>query len=86
MELEDQFEGRYLAMHQAAIAMYRSRGQSLVLYQVFLRTRQDVFGDCTAAEFLHGQAANPALQDLAPDELQALFLELAEEDLHRATS
>lgn len=86
MEIEDQLVGHRLAIHQAAIAMYRSRGQNLDLYQAFLRTRQAVFGDCTAAEFLLGRAANPALQALAPDELQALFLELAEEDLHRATS
>lgn len=86
MQLEDQLVGQSLAMHLAAIGMYRSRGQSLELYQAFLRTRQAVFGDCTAAEFLLGLAANPALQALAPDELQALFLELAEEDLHRATS
>lgn len=86
MELESQLVGPSLAMHQAAIAMYRSRGKSLEFYQAFLRTRQAVFGDCTAAEFLLGRAANRALQALAPDELLALFLELAEEDIHRATS
>jgi len=86
MEIEDQLVGYRLAMHHAAIAMYRSRGQSLVLYEEFLRTRQAVFGDRTAAELLLGKAANPALQALEPDELQSLFLELAEEDLHRATS
>jgi len=82
----EHLEAPYLAMHLAAIEMYRSRGPSLVLYEDFLRTRQAVFGDCTAAEFLLGKAANPALQTLEPGELQALFLELAEEDIHRATS
>ncbi len=82
----EHLEAPYLAMHQAAIEMYRSRGQSLVFYEDFLRTRQAVFGDCTAAELLLGKAANPALRTLAPDELQALYLELAEEDLHRATT
>ncbi len=76
----------YQAMHRAAIAMYQSRGANLVLYEDFLRTRQEVFGGSTGAEFLLGRAANPALQDLDLEELAALFLELAEEDLHRAMS
>lgn len=66
--------------------MYRSRGQALALYHDFLRTRQDAFGGSTGAEFLLGRAANPALRNLGPEELAVLFLELAEEDLHRATS
>ncbi len=85
MEIEDQLVGHRLAIHQAAIDMYRSRGQSLALYQAFLRTRQAAFGNSTGTEFLLGQAANPALRALSPEDLAALFLELAEEDLHRAT-
>lgn len=86
MVIEDQLVGHRLAMHHSAIAMYRSRGVPLQLYQDFLCTRQDAFGDSTGAEFLLGRAANSALQDLPSAELTALFLELAEEDLHRATS
>jgi len=82
----DQIPPMYQAMHRAAISMYQSRGVDLVLYQDFLRTRQEVFGGSTGAEFLLGRAANPALRDLDLEELAALFLELAEEDLHRATS
>lgn len=73
-------------MHRAAISMYQLRGANLVLYQDFLRTRQEVFDGSTGAEFLLGRAANPALRDLDPKELAELFLELAEEDLHRAMS
>lgn len=82
----DQIPPMYQAMHRAAISMYQSRGVNLVLYQDFLRTRQEVFGGSTGTEFLLGRAANPALRNLDQEELAALFLELAEEDLHRAMS
>lgn len=82
----EQIPPRYQAIHRAAISMYQSRGADLRLYEDFLRTRQEVFGGSTGTEFLLGRAANPALHTLEPQELAALFLELAEEDLHRATS
>lgn len=82
----DQIPPRYQAIHRAAISMYQSRGADLRLYEDFLRTRQEVLGGSTGAEFLLGRAANPALRDIGPEELASLFLELAEEDLHRATS
>ncbi len=74
------------ALHQDAIAMYRSQGQDTTLYWDFLRTRHEVFGGSTGVDFLLNRVANPALQDLEPDDLAGLFLETAEEDLHRAVS
>ncbi len=73
-------------LHQTAIAMYASRGRDMTLYWDFLRTRHEAFGGSTGVDFLLNRVANPALQDLEPDDLAGLFLEVAEEDLHRAVS
>lgn len=73
-------------LHQNAIAMYRSQGQDLTLYWDFLRTRQEAFGGHTGVDFLLDLVSNSSLYGIGGDDLARLFLELAEEDLHRATS
>lgn len=73
-------------LHQEAIAMYRSHGLDMTLYWDFLRTRQEAFGGDTALDFLLDLIANPSPHGVGTQEADRLFLELAEEDLHRATS
>lgn len=73
-------------LHQEAIAMYRSHGLDMTLYWDFLRTRQGAFGGDSGIDFLLDLIANPSLHGVGTQEAERLFLELAGEDLHRATS
>jgi protein-tyrosine phosphatase len=73
-------------LHQEAIAMYRSHGLDMTLYWDFLRTRQEAFGGDTALDFLLDLIPNPSPHGVGTQEAERLFLELAQEDLHRATS
>lgn len=66
--------------------MYRSHGLDMTLYWDFLRTRQEAFGGDSGIDFLLDLIANPSLHGVGTQEAERLFLELAGEDLHRATS
>lgn len=74
------------ALHQKAIAMYRARGLDMTIYWDFLRTRHAAFGGATGVEFLLDCTESAALQDLSVADFEAVFLEAAEEDMHRAIS
>lgn len=74
------------ALHQKAIALYRSRGLDMTIYWDFLRTRHAAFGGATGVEVLLDLTNNSALHELPPHTLVKVFLEAAEEDMHRATS
>jgi len=66
--------------------MYRSHGLDMTLYWDFLRIRQEAFGGDTGIDFLLDLIANPSLHGVGTQEAERLFLELAQEDLRRATS
>jgi len=74
------------ALHQNAIAMYRARGLDMTIYWDFLRTRHAAFGGATGVEVLLGCTERSALQELSAADLEEVFLEAAEEDMHRAVS
>lgn len=74
------------ALHQKAIALYQSRGLDMTIYWDFLRTRHTVFGGATGVEVLLGCIERSALQELSVADLEEVFLEAAEEDMHRAVS
>ncbi|NCT98305.1 MAG: hypothetical protein GXD23_13125 [Comamonadaceae bacterium] len=74
------------ALHRKAIALYRSRGLDMTIYWDFLRTRHAAFGGATGVEVLLDLTDNSALRELPPHTLAEVFLETAEEDMHRATS
>ncbi len=73
-------------LHRKAIALYRSRGLDMTIYWDFLRTRHASFGGATGVEVLLDLTDNSALRELPLDTLAEVFLEAAEEDMHRATS
>lgn len=74
------------ALHKKAIATYRARGLDMTIYWDFLRTRHTVFGGATGVEVLLGCTERSALQELSAADLEEVFLEAAEEDMHRAVS
>lgn len=74
------------ALHQKAIAIYRARGLDMTIYWDFLRTRHAAFGGAAGVEVLLYCIERAALQELPVADLEEVFLEAAEEDMHRAVS
>lgn len=74
------------ALHVKAIELYRQHGQDMTKYWDFLRTRHKDLGGSTGVDFLLGNYAHVAFNDLTREDRHAIFISLAEEDMSRAAS
>lgn len=66
--------------------MYRVRGLDVKIYWDFLRTRHTNVGGATGVIVLLDRTESSVLQELPAADLEELFLEAAEEDMHQAVS